>query len=172
MMRGYSGPDGMEVTMTAWKLPPRAKVVEAFTAVADGRVRLEGTGLAAVTSSGDDKTYDVAWAEDGRTIGANDNASYWQGYLGYPILAVLIARGELHAGEDVVQALAGVPWHRINEQFKRDYDAAVAHVLAGLPAGGPDAAAVERAVDDVMEQLEALDLQRAGRGPRPPKAKN
>jgi hypothetical protein len=156
--------------MTAWKLPPRAKVFEAFTAVADGRVRLTGPGSAAVTSSGRDKTYDVEWSAEARTMAANDNASYWQGYLGYPALAVLLERGELHAGADVVRALAGVPWHDLNKRFKRDYDAAVAHVLAGLPADAPDAGAIEHAVDDVLEQLAALDLQRGGRGRRPPKS--
>jgi hypothetical protein len=153
-----------------WKLPPRAKVFEALSAVADGRVRLTGPGSATVTSSGGDKTYDVEWSDDGRTVSANDNASYWQGYLGYPALAVLLERGELRAGEDVVRALAGVHWHDLNKRFKRDYDAAVANVLAGLPAGDPGAAEIQTAVDDVMRQLAALDLQRAGRGRRPPKA--
>lgn len=156
--------------MTAWKLPPRAKVFEAFTAVADGRVRFTGPGSAAVTSSGGDRTYDVEWSEDGRTIAANDNASYWQGYLGYPALAVLLERGELRAGEAEVRALAGVPWHDLNERLRRDYDAAVAKALEGLAGGAPEAERVERAVDDVMEQLVALDLQRSGRGRRPPKA--
>lgn len=155
--------------MTAWRLPPRAKVFEAFSAVADGRVRLTGPGTATVRSSAGDKTYEVAWEEDGHTIGANDNASYWQGYLGYPALAVLLERGVLRAGGDVVRALAGVPWHDLDKRFRRDYDAAVAHVLAGLPDGAPDAAAIERAVDDVLQQLAALGLQRAGRGKRPPR---
>ena len=76
--------------MELWKQPPRAKVFEAFTAVADGRVRFTGPGSATVTSSRGDKTYDVTWTDDGRTVAANDNASYWQGYAGYPILAVLV----------------------------------------------------------------------------------
>ena len=154
--------------MAPWKLPPRAKVFEAFTAVADGRVRLSEPGSATVTSSGGDKTYDVGWSDDGRTITADDNASYWQGYLGYPIVAVLLERGVLHAGDDVVAALAGVAWHDLNNQYKRDYDAAVAHALRGLPAGGATRAQIEAAVDDVLEQLAALDLERAGRGRRPP----
>lgn len=149
--------------MTAWKLPPRAKVFEAFSAVADGRVRVTGPGSATVTSSAGDKTYDVEWSEDGRTVSANDNASYWQGYAGYPILAVLLVRGELHAGDEMIRTLAGVHWHDLNKRFKRDYDAAVAHVLAGLPSEGPDAGEIEAAVDDVLQQLAALDLQR---GPR------
>ena len=152
--------------MAPWKLPPRAKVFEAFTAVADGRVRLGGPGSATVTSSAGDKTYDVEWSEDGRTAAANDNASYWQGYLGYPVIAVLLARGELRAGEDAVAALAGVPWHELNKRYRRDYDAAVAQVLGSLPKDC--AALVERQVDDVVAQLAALGLQRAGRGRRPP----
>lgn len=155
--------------MTAWRLPPRAKVFEAFGAVADGRVRLTGPGSATVVSSGGDKTYDVEWSEDGRTISSNDNASYWQGYLGYPALAVLLERGVLQAGEDEVRALAGVPWHDLNEHYRRDYDAAVAHVLAALPEGAPAPEAIERAVGGVLEQLAALDLQRRGRGRRPPR---
>ena len=151
--------------MAPWKLPPRAKVFEAFTAVADGRVRVTGPGSATVVSSGGDKTYDVEWSEDGRTITANDNASYWQGYLGYPILAVLLARGELRADEDAVAALAGVPWHDLNKRFKRDYDAAVAHVLGELEERGGDPALVEREVDAVLDA--AGRARPAARRPRP-----
>ncbi len=156
--------------MASWKLPPRAKVFEAFTAVADGRVRLAGPSSATVVSSGGDKTYDVEWSDDGRTVFANDNASYWQGYLGYPIVAVLLARGELLADGDAVAALAGVAWHELNQRYKRDYDAAVAHVLDGLPAGA--AVVVGREVDRVMANLATLDLQRRSRGRRPPAGKS
>jgi len=156
--------------MAPWKLPPRAKVFEAFTAVADGRVRLTGSGSATVVSSAGDKTYDVEWSEDDPTVTANDNASYWQGYLGYPIVAVLLVRGELHAAQDAVAALAGVPWHELNQRYKREYDAAVAHVLRELPGGA--AVVVEREVDRVLADLAALRLQRTGRGRRPPAGKS
>jgi hypothetical protein len=157
--------------MAPWKMPPRAKVFEAFTAVADGRVRLTGPGSAAVTSSRGDKTYEVEWSDDGRTVTANDNASYWQGYLGYPILAVLLARGELRADASAVTAMGGVPWHELNARFKRDYEAAIALALSELAGRGGDPALVEREVAAVLEQLGALGLQRAGRGRRPPAAK-
>jgi len=157
--------------MAPWTMPPRAKVFEAFTAVADGRVRLTGPGAATVTSSRGDKTYDVQWSDDGHTVTANDNASYWQGYLGYPILAVLLARGELRADPSAVTAMAGVPWHDLNKRNKRDYEATVAQVLEEAGTHGGDPSLVEREVAAVLEQLRALDLQRAGRGRRPPAAK-
>jgi hypothetical protein len=155
--------------MALWKMPPRAKIHEAFTAVADGRVRLTGPGSATVVSSGGEKTYDVEWSEDERTIAANDNASYWQGYAGYPIVAVLLARGVLRADEQAVAAMAGIPWRALNEEHRRDYEAAVAQALARLTV--TDAALVEREVGEVAEQLAGLGLEREGRGRRPPKAK-
>ncbi len=57
------------------KFPPIEKILEAYTAIADGHVKLEND-QALVTSS-------------------NDNASYWQGYLGYPGIAVLMLQGKL-----------------------------------------------------------------------------
>jgi len=155
--------------MGGWLLPPRAKVYEAFSAVADGRVHVSGPGTAEVVSSGGDRTYTVEWTDDVAAVTSNDNASYWQGYLGYPIVAVLLTLGRLTADEAVVRAFAGVPWHDLNARFKRDYDAVVEHVLATLGGHGPARAHIVAEVDQVMAGLEALDLQRPGRGRRPPR---
>jgi len=81
-----------------WKMPPLIKVYEALGAVADSRVRILGERHAAVVSSEGDKTYAVEIAE--REVSANDNASYWQGYLGYPGIAVMITRGLIDADLD------------------------------------------------------------------------
>jgi hypothetical protein len=155
--------------MAGWRLPPKAKVYEAFSAVADGRVSIAGPGTAEVVSSARDRTYTVEWSGDGAVVSSNDNASYWQGYLGYPIIAVLLVQGRVRADEGVVGLLGGVPWHDLNARFKRDYDAAVEHVLESFAEREPDRAHVVAEVDGVMAQLEALDLQRAGRGRRPPR---
>jgi len=154
--------------MTAWKLPPKAKVYEALSAVADGRVRPAGATRAEVVSSGGDRTYTVEWSDDRRSFTANDNASYWQGYLGYPVIAVLLTLGEVRVGDGDADALAGVPWHDLNERFKRDYDAAVESVLAQVGERGGGRDRIAREVDDAMDQLAALQLERPGRGRRPP----
>ena len=155
--------------MTRWKLPPSAKVYEAFSAVADGRVRTTGPASAEVESSGRERTYTVEWSTDMSSITANDNASYWQGYLGYPIVAVLLTTGVLRADAQVVGRLAGVPWHEVNARFKRDYDAAVDSVLTAMALEGADRARIAAEADSVMAQLAALELERPGRGRRPPK---
>ena len=139
--------------MTAWRLPPRSKVYEALTALADGRVKVVGPGLATVTSSAGDKTYTVEWTDDGATITSSDNASYWQGYAGYPILAVLMTLGTLRVDERVAEQLAGIDWHDLNRRFRRDYDAAVAYALSQVKDCGGEVQDIERQVDDVMQRL-------------------
>jgi hypothetical protein len=156
--------------MTSWKMPPASKVYEALSAVADGRVHVSGPRQAEVESSGRDRAYTVEWTDDRRSVMANDNASYWQGYLGYPIVAVLITLGVLRVDESVTAALAGVPWHELNTRFKRDYAAAVEHVLDDLEGQGVDRRPIVAAVDAVLAPLTALELERPARRRRPPRS--
>jgi hypothetical protein len=155
--------------MSAWKLPPKAKIYEAMSAVADGRVDLIGDNMAEVVSSSGRKTYTVEWSGDISHIASNDNASYWQGYMGYPILAVLMFLGKLSYKKEVAGFFAGIPWKKINTQFKRDYDKAVESVLLSLQEKGADAAAIRNEADSLMLQIEQLCLQKLPRRKRPPK---
>ena len=69
------------------KLPPLEKVFEAYSAIADGRVAVDGQE-ARVRSSDGAKEYTVTW--DGDVYASDDSTTYWQGYAGYPVLAVLL----------------------------------------------------------------------------------
>ena len=91
-----------------WKMPPIAKVYEAIGALGDGRVTIKDSTHASVRSSDDSKTYEVEISDDGREISSNDSASYWQGYLGYPAIAVLLMRGLYRPPANVIDALAGI----------------------------------------------------------------
>lgn len=146
--------------MATWKAPPKAKVYEALSAIADGRVEMVGERTAHVTSSARDKTYTVEWSEDGKGITSNDNASHWQGYLGYPILAVLMLRGDLKFSPTIASLLSGVPWKRLNDEFRRDYDRAIEHVLEGIVKQGGDRREVEVEVDRIMAQVVGLRLEK------------
>jgi hypothetical protein len=149
-----------------WKQPPIAKVYEAFGAVSGGRVQVTGPGRAVVTSSSGERTYDVWWDDDLRAVFSTDNASKFQGYAGYPIIAVLLVLGRLHADVSVMAPLAGVDWHALNARFKRRYDEAVAHALAEARSAGADPGAIVAAAEDVAVQLAGLRLTRlSGRRP-------
>ena len=51
------------IVMALWKNPPKAKVYEALSAVADGRVIMDDGDRAAVLSSNREKSYRVEWTE-------------------------------------------------------------------------------------------------------------
>jgi len=146
-----------------WNQPPIAKVYEALSAVADGRVKIIGDTSAQVMSSSGDKTYTVKWSHDGREITSNDNATRWQGYLGYPIIAVLLLIGRLPYDPAIARWLGGVTWHDLNQQYKRNYDAAVDHVLTELRRRGVDASAVRAEAVRIYEALPKLGLERPAR---------
>ena len=110
-------------------MPPLAKVYEALGAIGDGRVRIEDSRRAFVTSSEGTKTYEVESSDDGAEISSNDNASFWQGYLGYPAIAVMIARGLIAADKTAVRALAGVPWKQLNARYRNNYDRTLEDVM-------------------------------------------
>lgn len=133
------------------KMPPREKIPEAYSAIIDGRVEMH-ENYALVTSSDHQKVYLVRW--QGNTYNANDNATYWQGYPGYPVIAVLLMQGKLPYNEDVARYFQGVNWHRLNKKKKRDYAAALADVLLDVvhPEG------IYEEIDKVYTHLSLLDL--------------
>ena len=145
---------------TPWKQPPLVKVYEAFSAVAAGRVEIVEPGRARVTSSNGSRVYDVWWDDEARAFFSSDNGSKWQGYAGYPIVAVLLVLGRLRAEAALLAPLAGVDWHELNERFKRRYDEAVSQVLEEVQAAGADAAPISAAAGDVAAQLAGLRLVR------------
>lgn len=150
-------------------MPPLIKVYEAMGALGDGRVRLQDGGRAQVTSSEGDKTYDVEISADNREISSNDNASYWQGYLGYPGIAVLLARGFYRPPANVIDALAGVPWKELNRRFRNDYDKTLEAVSKTVEENGHDPDAVRIEAEALMEAVRKLAPVRGHRR-RPPVA--
>lgn len=153
---------------TPWKQPPKAKIYEALSAVADGRVEIAGL-RGDVTSSAGDKKYLIEWSEDGRQIASNDNASYYQGYFGYPIIAVLLVQGRLSFDPSVAKLLGGIPWKKLNTKHKRNYDKAIDEALSNLSGGEEARRAIENEVDKIAVQLAALDLEKGPvRRPPPP----
>ncbi|MGO9566755.1 MAG: hypothetical protein ACLP5H_04345 [Desulfomonilaceae bacterium] len=155
--------------MGTWKSPPKAKIYEALSAVADGRVTLMGGEIAEVVSSDGTKTYHVEWSPDLNGITSNDNASYWQGYMGYPIIAVLMVLGKLQYKTEVPSFLAGVPWKQLNRRFRNDYPKAIDSVLDTLESKGTPRQIVVTEVERIMAQIEGLKLEKLPRRKRPPK---
>jgi len=154
-----------------WKMPPLAKVYEALGAIGDGRVRIEDAHRASVTSSDGEKVYTVESSADGAEISSNDNASFWQGYLGYPAIAILIARGLIDVDQNAIRALAGVPWKELNTRYRHDYDRTLDEVMRGADARGYDVDAIRAAAAAVLEAVRSIG-PRQGPRRRPPRARS
>jgi uncharacterized protein YbjT (DUF2867 family) len=60
---------------------------------------------------------------------SSDPATYWQGYPGYPLIAVWILQGKLQADEKIIPYTAGIPWKKLNDACKRDYARALEMAL-------------------------------------------
>ena len=139
-----------------------------MTAFLDGRVHLASPNAAEVVSSDGTKTYMVVWTDGMQEITSNDNASYWQGYIGYPIIAVLLATGKIPLQAYGVRWLSGVPWNKLNKEYRRNYEAAIEHVLTQIRAQGGDTDTVVAEVDRVFEELRGLSLQQLQARQKPP----
>ena len=156
-------------------MPPPIKVYEALGAIGDRRVRAikdsddtNAPNAWEVVSSDGARRYRVEISADGREISSNDNASYWQGYLGYPAIAVLIARGTVHASAEATRMFAGIPWKELNRRFKNDYACTAAEVARIVAERGGDFDAIRAEAAAILEALAALGLERGARR-RPPR---
>lgn len=98
--------------MNTWKIPPVIKVYEALGAIAGGRVRLYND-YAEVFSSDKRKKYTVVFDLSKKIISANDNGSYWQKYLGYPAIAVLMLKKVIPYDAKIAESLKDIPWKEL-----------------------------------------------------------
>lgn len=154
--------------VSIWKLPPKIKVYEALGAIADGRVVINGN-TARVGSSTGNKEYAVTFNLKNNQIMANDNGSYWQGYLGYPAIAVLMLKNKILYNIKVSGELKDISWKKLNKQYKNNWDKTIAHIHQDLQAKGISIAEVEREVQNIMEQLSQETYYYFGKKIRPPK---
>lgn len=135
------------------KQPPIAKVYEALTAIASNRIELK-EDEAIVYSSDGKKSYKVEWYEN--QYSSNDNATFWQGYPGYPVIAVLLLQEKISCNKDLVSYLKDINWHELNEKYKRKYDEVIAFVLDSLEEEIKEAIVQE--VQNIYDTLLQMDL--------------
>lgn len=135
------------------KLPPIEKVFEAWTAIADHRIKL-GENSAEVSSSDGEKNYAVRFS--GNQYSSDDNATYWQGYAGYPVIATLMLQGRLPLDMQEAQLWNNINWTELNKKYKNKYAEAVESVARQR---GIDLQKSYEEAGKVMEALQQLPLE-------------
>lgn len=140
-----------------WQIPPIEKIYEAFSAIADDRVKMYD-GFALVSSSDAAKEYKVRW--DGDVYSSNDSASYWQGYMGYPVIAVLMLQGKLGYDRSIPGFFKDINWKKINSGHKNNYAVAAGYVLDRLSLEGIDVEKIRDEAKNIYGQIKSLDIKR------------
>lgn len=150
------------------KLPPQEKIYEAYSALSDNRVIMEENS-AKVFSSDQSKEYTVTW--DNNIYTSNDNASYWQGYAGYPMVAVLMIQKKLLFDTSITDFFKNINWKELNTKYKGKYAKAVEEIMDSLRESGVDTDRIYKETDKIFENLKTLDIQCKRSSLRPPKSK-
>ena len=135
------------------KETPIAKIYEAVSAIADSRVK-EKEDVFLVCSSDYSKAYTVKADKD--LYSSNDNATLWQHYAGYPIVAVLIYQKRLHTDPSIYPYFKGIPWKRLNTKYKNKYDLSIEEVFQNLDEDTKEK--IHTAMMDLSNQLNILSL--------------
>ena len=135
------------------KLPPIAKIYEAYTCIADERIKMK-ENEAIVSSSDGKKSYKIKWKNNDYT--SNDNATFWQGYPGYPVIAILMLQNKLSYNEEIVNLFTNINWHELNDKYKRYYDKAVEEVLRNIDY---DSEIIKKETEKIYEEIKNLDIQ-------------
>ena len=148
------------------KVPPIEKIHEAYSAIADGRIILRDTE-ADVSSSDLTKQYLVKWQDE--TYSSNDNASYWKGYVGYPIIAVLMLQGKLSYDKEIAEHFKGINWKKLNTEHKNKYSEVVKQIMEELNMSGVDCARINDEIDKVYKEIAQLTINIKRSSLRPPK---
>ena len=148
-----------------WQHPPIIKIYEALGSVADDRVEIYGN-TAKVYSSTRNKYYDVTFDPDKKSIMANDNGSYWKGYLGYPSIAFLMKRCVISYEQQIGALLKGIAWKDINQKFKNDFDKTLEYILS--TKNKDEKKLLEEFVKKVDVEISNLNLSLLGKKTIPP----
>ncbi len=105
--------------------PPAIKVLEAAGAIADGRVRIvvsrNNLWAARVSSSGRPLEYrvylEVSSGGEARVY-SSDNGTIYRGYVGYPIISLMMLAGLLPRDAGIEERLKGINWFGLNRRYK------------------------------------------------------
>lgn len=150
-----------------WKNPPLIKIYEALGAIGDNRITI-ADNTAKIFSSSGNKFYNVLYDHEANAITTNDNGSYWQGYLGYPAITFLLAKGYIPCNKIYADALMRIPWKDINTKYKNNFEKTIAHIHELLEKKQINLELFLKEVNRISDILSTLNLNKLGPTAKPP----
>lgn len=136
------------------KFPPIEKIPEAYTAIEDNRIEIFND-YAVVKSSNLEKEYLIKWKD--HLYFSNDNSTYWQGYVGYPVIAVLMFQKKLSLNRDVSKYFRNINWNKLNKENKRDYKKSLEQILFNVSIEEKEL--INQEIIKVYEEIKRLNIK-------------
>lgn len=153
------------------KNPPIIKIYEALGAIADERIEITQWLFveAKVYSSDRNKYYTVNYDPANNAIMTNDNGSYWQGYLGYPSIAILLIQGDLPFNQEYSNLLKDIPRKKINTQNKNDFNKTQQQIDNMIIEKWHNIKELHKYIENVADEIDKKQLSYLGKKIKPPK---
>ena len=153
-----------------WKPAPLIKIYEALGSIGDKRFEVRGNTAKVYSSSGN-KHYDVIYDPQTNSITANDNGSFWAGYLGYPSILLLLVLDVVKYDPKLAEYLKGFAWKDINQKFKNDFAKTQAFIDEQVVQKHKiELKDFHKSLDKLHKEVNALELKKLASKARPPKA--
>lgn len=143
------------MNLNKWGIPPIEKIPEAYSAIVDERIKIY-EDYAIVSSSDFVKEYRIEWHDN--EYASNDNASYWTGNIGYPVIALLMLQGKLDYNPEIAKHFSGINWKKLNTAAKNNWSIVVDKIMSDLKAHNVDTDEIKKEIEKVYEQIKNLDL--------------
>ena len=153
-----------------YSAPHISKVYEALTAIADKRYELVSDTELKLFSSSRGKFYTVKYDPNTKAIMSNDNTAYYTHSISYPMLTLLMLRGDLPYDQSLLTPLSNIIWKDIMTKHKNDYDAGIVEVLADLKISGINTESLQTKINSIYAYASSLILTPLGPRQRPPSA--
>lgn len=148
--------------MTERRLPPKIKIIEALSAVADERIIIEGL-LAnegkCFSVSSPWKVYKIQYNEKENTILSNDSWSTDQNFLWYPAIAFLLKIWKLKYDKTILEMVKDINRVNIKEKVNKDYESMFRLVLWSLHMQWLNVDYLISQIDDIYNQISELHLE-------------
>ncbi len=154
-----------------WLQPKNGHIIyEALSAIADNRLEMTSENTAKCTSTSRGKFYTIEYDPKSKSIMSNDNMAYYRDEVSYPMVAILLARGDIAFNFEILQHFKGIKWKDINQKNKNDFMKSVKEVLETLEENGIDIETIKLEVMQIFESVVKINLKKLGEKVMPPNA--
>ena len=150
------------IRMKERKLPPKVKIIEALSAVADERIIIEdllSKEWKCKSASSPWKTYKILYNEKENAILSNDSWTTNQWFLWYPAIAFLLKIWKLKYDERILEMMKDIDRADIKEKVHKDYESSYRLILWNLHMQWFNVDYFISQVENIYNQISELHLK-------------